>query len=146
MCCDASFGPRRMPPFFSPCRRQRVGSPASVAHLAKSLPSPYLERGLPADDVSQMCLRHRVARGLQSGEIGISTSSLPWVRSMRIQPFLMCCGPSRTTSPRRDAVLRELHDQPLLCTERPIGAILRDLVVGPGVVSFALSVYLMLSG
>src|SRR5262249_24543832 len=30
-----------------PCIRQRAGRPASVAQFAKSLPSPYLDRGLP---------------------------------------------------------------------------------------------------
>jgi hypothetical protein len=35
---------RRMPPFLRPCRRKRAGKPASVAHLAKSLPSPYFEQ------------------------------------------------------------------------------------------------------
>jgi hypothetical protein len=34
----------------------------------------------------------------------ISTSSLPWVRSMRMRPLRTCCGPSRTTSPRRETV------------------------------------------
>ena len=38
---------RRMPPFFRPCSRQRAGSPACVHHLAKSLPSPNFDRGLP---------------------------------------------------------------------------------------------------
>ena len=36
-----------MPPFLRPCIRQRAGKPASVAHLAKSFPSPYFDRGLP---------------------------------------------------------------------------------------------------
>src|SRR6516162_3526881 len=42
----------------------------------------------------------------KSGVTLISTSSLPCVRSILIQPSLTCCGPRRTISPRRDKASR----------------------------------------
>ena len=50
--------------------------------MTKSLPSPYFDRGLPyAVTMYVMCdFGIALQAASNSGEIGMSTSSLPWVR------------------------------------------------------------------
>ena len=131
-----------MPPFLSPCRRQRAGRPAAVAHPRKVIAKPDLGARPPigAHDKRQMRPRHRIACGLQFGrhlnvDIGAAMRALDMDAAVL---DVLRTKPDDLAAPRYQ-FQREFENEPLLRAERPVRTILLDFLVRPRVMALCSS-------
>ena len=134
---SAVLGQAAHPGLFQPMQTAPVGQSRRLRPAEKSLPSPNLERGLPA----AVMMKVRCVRGIassaacRSGVTGMSTSSEPLIRSMRMRPFETCDGQANDLGAAGNGFERELEHQPLLRSARPKGAIGGNLAVGPRMIA-----------
>jgi hypothetical protein len=75
-----SSASRRIPPFFKPCRRQRAGKPAAIAHLAKHLDNQFglIGAAISVTDEQQLIVRPGCSIAARRSSVSRrSTSSEP---------------------------------------------------------------------
>ncbi|KNY21739.1 hypothetical protein AKJ13_16035 [Methylobacterium sp. ARG-1] len=89
---------------------EQCGKPAWLHHSRNRLPKPAVENGLPYSVTRKVrcALGAAAMASARSGntgtsiEIGLRCSFFAW--TYRSRPTLMCCGPRRGASSRREAV------------------------------------------
>src|SRR5262249_24381669 len=90
-------------------------------------------------DEGQMLERHGIAGRLQLGgyrDIDVGTAVRAFDSDAAV-PHVLRAEPDYFATARR-GLQRELHDQPLLRSKRPVCAVLLDFGVGPGVMALGL--------